>query len=588
MNRLQTVFVIAASIAASVVGANGQLAGQIVASGLSAPVALVADPTSSDTLFIVQQGGRIRVLQSGALLAADLLNLSTSVLFSGEQGLLGMAFAPDAAASGRFFVSFINPSGHTVIARFLRSPANALTVDVATRFDLRWPDGQAFITQPFSNHNGGHLAFGPDGYLYVGLGDGGSGNDPGNRSQSPTTLLGKMLRLDVNVPSSHPNGYTVPPDNPFLDGQPIAAMGEIWAFGLRNPWRYSFDDFGPGATGALIIGDVGQGAREEVNYEPAGAGGRNYGWRMREGLIATPGIGATTPAYLPLTDPIFDYPRTIGRAITGGYLYRGTALPAAYRGRYFVADYVDGKVGSVGLAVDAATREARVTDVAEHTMELGGSSTLGNVASFGRDLSGELYLLSFGGRVVKIVSPAAPGAPVNLGATVSSRTVTLTWQAPSSGPPPTAYVLEVGSRAGASDIMVAAVGTQTTLTTTNVPPGVYFVRIRAQSSGLLGPASNEIAVTVTGSCPLPAMVGPVSRSGSGSQVVLSWPAASDAASYLVEAGSGTGLSNLAQVVTSSASLTATAPPGTYFVRVRARNACGTGPASAEILVTVGG
>ena len=148
-----------------------------------------------------------------------------------------------------------------------------------------------------------------------------------HNAQNPESLLGKMLRIDVNVPDSHPTGFGIPPDNPFLDGQPVAALGEIWDFGLRNPWRYNFDDFGSGATGALLIGDVGQGAREEIDYEPAGSGGRNYGWVLREGTIATPGIDpndpARQPAYLPLTNPLFDYARTIGRTVTGGFVYRG-------------------------------------------------------------------------------------------------------------------------------------------------------------------------------------------------------------------------------------------------------------------------
>ena len=182
-----------------------------------------------------------------------------------------------------------------------------------------------------------------------------------------------MLRIDVGVPDSDSAGYRVPADNPFLDRQPISALGEIWDFGLRNPWRYSFDDLGPGATGALIIADVGQAAREEINYEPRGAGGRNYGWRIREGRIATPNVPATTPAFGPLTDPIFDYGRDDGRAITGGYVYRGQALGASYRGRYFFADSETARVWSLGLSVNPTSGEATVVNVIEHTAELGGS-----------------------------------------------------------------------------------------------------------------------------------------------------------------------------------------------------------------------
>ncbi len=229
-----------------------------------------------------------------------------------------------------------------------------------------------------------------------------------------------MLRIDVTVADTHPTGYAIPPGNPFVDGQPIAALHEIWSFGLRNPWRYSFDDVGVGATGALLIGDVGQSAREEVDYEPSGAGGRNYGWSMREGTIATPGVSASKlPAYLPFTNPLFDYPRTIGRAITGGYVYRGTQLPAAYRGRYFVGDSSTSIVGSIGVRLEPSTGEATFVEAVDHTAELGGS--LGGVVSFGRDLAGELYLVTFSGRVLKIVAAGQPAPPTAFSAAVAGR-----------------------------------------------------------------------------------------------------------------------------------------------------------------------
>ena len=308
----------------------------------------------------------------------------------GERGLLGLAFPPDAATSRRFYVNFTNPDGHTVVARYTRTAQG--TVDPNSRFDLMWPDGRRFIEQPFSNHNGGHLAFGPDGYLYIGLGDGGSGGDPLNNAQNPNTLLGKMLRIDVNVPDTDPRGYRVPEDNPFVDRQPIAALTEIWAFGLRNPWRYNFDDWTRGGTGALVIADVGQTAREEVNWEPAGAGGRNYGWRLREGRAAYD--ARTAAAYQPLTEPIHDYPRSDGMSITGGFVYRGAALDPMFNGRYFFADYVAGRVFTIGLALDER-QEARAVDLLELTEMLGGTTELGLISSFGVDADGELYLVSY-------------------------------------------------------------------------------------------------------------------------------------------------------------------------------------------------
>ena len=282
--------------------AVAQIRATLVAGGFSRPVAFVQDPSDPTVQMVAEQGGRVRVIVHGVLQPTDYLDLTGQVSASGEQGLLGLAFAPDYATSGRVFVSFTNTAGHSVIARFKRSAADPLRVDPATRFDLVWY-GQSFITQPYANHNGGQIAFGPEGLLYVGLGDGGSGDDPGHVAQDPTTLLGKMLRVDVSVPDAHATGYAVPPGNPFVGNALV--LGEIWALGLRNPWRWSIDDPALGGTGALVIGDVGQGAWEEINYEPAGMGGRNYGWRNREGAHAN--VTSLPPFTTPLTDPIWEY-----------------------------------------------------------------------------------------------------------------------------------------------------------------------------------------------------------------------------------------------------------------------------------------
>ncbi len=395
--------------------AYAQLSTRVHASGFSTPIAFVQDPVSSNVQYVVEQAGRIRVVRDGTVLAADFLNLTSAVLSGGERGLLGLAFEPGSASNGRFFGNFSNTLGHTVVARFRRSSSNPLVADAGSRFDLRWngASGPAFIEQPFSNHNGGHLAFGPDGFLYIGLGDGGSGNDPGHLAQAPGSLLGKMLRVNVDVADSHPLGYVVPFDNPFRDGAPIPARDEIWAFGFRNPWRYSFDDPSRGGTGALIIGDVGQGAWEEVDYEPAGRGGRNYGWRNREG--AHPNVASLPPAYQPLTDPIHEYDRTQGASITGGYVYRGGQLGSSFRGRYFFADFVRSRVWSAALLIDAAG-EARVTGVTEHTSELGGTASLDGVSSFGLDAEGELYIVSYSrGVILKVLGQGQkPPMPTGL------------------------------------------------------------------------------------------------------------------------------------------------------------------------------
>ena len=576
--------------------ANAQLRSEVVASGLSSPVAFVADPAVPNVFYIVQQGGIVRVLQNGQLLATAFINLSGAISCCGERGLLGMAFPPDAATTGRVFFKFTNPNGDTVVARFTRTAANPLVAVPSTRIDLRWSIGQRFVPQPFSNHNGGHLAFGADGFLYIGMGDGGDGNDPQNNAQNPGVLLGKFLRINTVVPDSDSNGFTVPPNNPFLDGVPVSALPEIWSFGWRNPWRYSFDDFGPGATGALIVGDVGQGAREEVDYEPSGAGGRNYGWRIREGTIATPNVPATTPAFLPLTDPIYDYGRSVGSTVTGGFVYRGSQLAPQYRGRYFFADYGSSRVWSMGLSINPSTGEATRTDIpVEHTAELGGAAFIGGVASFGRDLQGELYLVTFAGRVLRIASAAVatPNAPQTFEAVVTNQNVFLSWQPPTSGPVPSQYQLEAGSSPGASNLAVLPVsGSQLTLIVGGVPPGTYYVRLRSLNAAGASPPSNEIVVVVTGACtgPPPAPYGFVS-SVNGQTVTLAWSlngTNNGPTAFQIEAGNGPGLANLAVINVDGLlrGLSVVAPPGTYHVRLRGANGCGTSGPSNERVITV--
>ena len=386
---------------ASAADAAAQLRARVHASGFTQPVAIVQDPTDAAVQFVVEQRGRIRVVRNGAVEAVDFLDLTSSVRSGGEQGLLGMAFPPDTGLTGRVYVNFTNLDGHTVVARFRRS-GNPLRADPASRFDLRWngANGPALISQPFSNHNGGHLAFGPDGFLYIGMGDGGSGDDPNHFAQDPAALLGKMLRVDVGVPDSHPIGYVIPPGNPFAG---TTARPEIWSFGLRNPWRYTFDDPSRGGTGALVIGDVGQNAWEEVDYEPAGRGGRNYGWRNREG--AHNNVTSRPPAFTPLIDPIHEYDHSNGSSITGGYIYRGSSLGAAFRGRYVFADFIRSRVWSIALAIDGSG-EARASDLREHTTELGGAAQLAGVSSFGVDANGELFVVSYNrGVILKIGGP---------------------------------------------------------------------------------------------------------------------------------------------------------------------------------------
>ena len=572
------------------VHAGAQLRTEVVATGLSQPVAFVPDPYFNGVFYIVEQTGLVKVLRDGQVQSTPFADLRSAISPGGERGLLGMAFAPDVF-TGRVFFNFTNAIGDTVIARFVRTAASPFEVVAESRFDLRWPTGERFIDQPYPNHNGGNLAFGADGYLYIGLGDGGSGNDPENYAQDPTTLLGKMLRIDVNVASDDPAGYRVPPDNPFLDGIPIHALGEIWAFGLRNPWRYSFDDSGAGATGALVIADVGQGALEEIDYEPFGASGRNYGWRIREGRLPTEGVEATTPAFNSLVDPVFNYDRDQGQAVTGGYVYRGTALPPAFRGRYFFADFITSRVWSLGLSLHPTTGEATASNVIDHTNELG---DLGGVASFGRDRDGELYLLTFTGRVLKIVpqSGPAPNAPEGFSAVVSGSTVTVSWRPPSSGTLPSAYQLEAGSVAGGADLaIVQTAGPQTSLTFAGIPPGLYYARVRGLSGAEAGPPSDEAAITVRPCLQPPPVPASFGSNLNGRLVTLSWavPGTADGPlEFVIEAGSVSGLADLAILTVDGGArtLAVEAPPGTYFVRMRGVNACGRSTPSAEIVVPV--
>jgi glucose/arabinose dehydrogenase len=417
-----------------------QLTGDTLIRGLNNPVAIVADPTDRALLLIAEQGGLLRVARAGALLDEPLLDLRQEISSGGERGFLGLALAPDAAASRWIFVNFTNRSGHTVIARFTLRTDPTLTIDLTSRLDLQWPDGRRHIEQPFSNHNGGHLAFGPDGHLYIGLGDGGSGGDPMNLAQNPNTLLGKMLRIDVRVPDHDSRGYRVPDDNPFADAEPIPALAEVWALGLRNPWRYSFDDPRRGGTAALVMADVGQNAREEINFEPAGRGGRNYGWRLREGRQAYD--DRTPAAVLPLTEPIHDYGRSQGASVTGGLVYRGAALDPSFHGRYFYGDFISGRVFSIGLHLDAAG-EAMADDERDHTDALGGRDTIGMVSSFAPDHDGELLVANYSAGTVVRIAPdfsVVPRAPT-VSASAEPDRVTLVWSRP-EGVEPVGYHVE--------------------------------------------------------------------------------------------------------------------------------------------------
>jgi glucose/arabinose dehydrogenase len=405
-------------LAAAAGPALAQLSLVPYATGFDDPVGMVQDPVDATVQYVVEQKGVIRVVRNGTVLPDNFLDISGDsgpVRFGGERGLLGLAFSPDYALSGRVYIYFTSKqgSGDSVVRRYNRSASNRLVLDTSTAFDLEFSPGQRYIPQPAGreNHKGGKIAFGPDGYLYIGMGDGGAGGDPDNLAQNPNTLLGKMLRIDVNVADNDAKGYRVPADNPFLDFNPVIALPEIWAFGLRNPWRFSFDSPGLGGTGGMLIADVGQGAREEVNFEPAGQGGRNYGWAIKEG---TNNFSNKTPAYTPFTDPIHDYSHSLGLSLTGGYVYRGVDLGDLSRGRYFFADYVTCRVWSLPLTIQSngEAQAVQASDVTEHSVELGAPNTndtdlrcgpYGNISSIDVDARGEIYLVSHSkGTIYKI------------------------------------------------------------------------------------------------------------------------------------------------------------------------------------------
>jgi glucose/arabinose dehydrogenase len=332
-----------------------------VASGFTRPVDIADPGDGSGRLFVLEQIGVIRVIENGVMLPEPFLDLRDRVGTSGnERGLLGIALHPNFAENRYFYLNYTNLSGDTVISRFTVSETNPNQADPGSEKEL------LYVDQPYANHNGGVLAFGPDGYLYAGLGDGGSAGDPRGNGQSLNTLLGKILRIDVD--GGDP--YAIPSDNPFAQG---GGKPEIWAYGLRNPWRFSFDR----QTGDLYIADVGQGEWEEIDFQPAGArGGQNYGWKFREGAHDFDG---QAPAGAALVEPVSEYSHGDGCSVTGGFVYRGQALPD-FRGVYLFADYCSGKMWAMLKGADGTfeTKELFQTGM--------------NITSFGQDSQGELYI----------------------------------------------------------------------------------------------------------------------------------------------------------------------------------------------------
>lgn len=338
---------------------------EVITEKAKEPLVLTYAPKdTTGRLFVAEKGGKIRILRNGKFDPSPFLDLSKRVSGASEQGLLGLAFHPDYEKNGLFYVNFTDLKGDTRVVEFKVSSKNPDQADPSSEREL------LHLKQPYSNHNGGHLAFGPDGKLYIGTGDGGSANDPKNNGQNPTSLLGKMLRLDVDDPAAKP---------------------EIIQTGLRNPWRYSFDR----KTGDLYIADVGQNAYEEINIvEAKKIGGQNFGWRIMEGLHCSKRAGSCDSGGMTL--PAFEYSHKVGCSITGGYVYRGSAIPEL-DGVYFYADYCTGVLRSFRW------KNGKIEDHWDWKPHLDPDDQFAVLASFGEDENGELYLLSLDGIIYKFV-----------------------------------------------------------------------------------------------------------------------------------------------------------------------------------------
>jgi len=367
--------------------AQGQLARQVYVGGLDRPVFMTHAGDDSGRLFIIEQEGAIRIVDANDnLLPAPFIDIDPLVTggTSGgdERGLLGLAFHPDYANNGLFYVNYTGAGGATRVVEYevsgvadVANPASARTLMT--------------ISQPFSNHNGGWMGFGADGFLYIGMGDGGSGNDPGNRAANLGQMLGKILRIDVDTQDAGLE-YGIPAGNPWADDGDAGTLAEIWHYGVRNPWRTSFDR----DNGDMWMADVGQNAWEEINHNSGNVGGKNYGWRCREGLVAT-GLSCGATGW---TDPQHVYGHNSGNcSVTGGYVYRGCELGEEFQGLYFFGDYCGGNVWTL----DPANGYTRST---EFNFGFG-------LSSFGEGEDGELYIADlFGGTVYRIVNPSAPDA----------------------------------------------------------------------------------------------------------------------------------------------------------------------------------
>lgn len=350
-----------------------------VAAGFNKPVDISNSGTTDDKrIFITEKDGKIKIIdETGTVLSTPFLDIDNKVnSVSNERGLLGLCFHPDYSVNGFIFVNYTNNNGNTVVSRFTRSSNNDNTIDATSEKII------FTVVQPFENHNGGEINFGKDGYLYIGLGDGGNGGDPGNRSQNPKNLLGKILRIDIDIENAP---YGIPDDNPFKNN--VDTLQEIWSLGWRNPWRFSFDR----ATAEMWIADVGQNKWEEVNIESPGQGGLNYGWKCYEGLQVYDFSKCDNGSSFVAPIHVYDNKSDVGCSITGGYVYRGSQNPGMF-GKYIYADFCTGRFWALYKNNIGEWQNDDLADLQNF-----------HYATFGEDISGELYVASLStGRVFKI------------------------------------------------------------------------------------------------------------------------------------------------------------------------------------------
>lgn len=431
------------------------------ATGLTSPVEITN--ANDSRLFVVQQNGIIKIIQpNGTINTVNFLDISSKITFGGERGLLGLAFHPQYPVNGYFFVYYNNPSGNIIVARYKVSTTNPNTAD---------PNSEKIllnIPKPFANHNGGSIHFAPDGKLWIITGDGGSGGDPNNNAQNKNSLLGKMLRIDVDA--TDPTPYNIPTDNPFA-GLGVEGADEIWAYGLRNAWKFSFDL----TTGNAMIADVGQEAIEEINRIPLSQAGLNYGWRCYEGNSTYNTSGC--PDQSTMTFPIAVYDHSGGKcSITGGYIYRGSQYPSL-QGKYFFADYCSTQIGILD-SNNAITWTAAYTG--------------NNFSTFGQDSQKELYIAAVNsGKIFKITTGTLSTHKNELSGTIKIYPNPASKEIFISGIKDKNVTAEIISTEGRKVVEINQITNDKSIDISKIPPGVYFINLK---SGDLKSYSQKIVI----------------------------------------------------------------------------------------------